>query len=193
MEKELMPIEVLIEKCERSINQHVLKQSLKFIGEKYTSIRCEEKYLVEGYEYLSILAQNIIKSGRGYYIVNYAHKTGTNVCVTGINNKDLLIDYTKWCFEQGKKALTSMQEEILKLLEEENNMTVEEIRLKNLEYLETQRKIFENIFDMEAKKPYCEKLQTIRTVEQVLDSFMEMSLLFLPLGDELKRLGAIQE
>ena len=192
MNKELISVEELINKCSRSINTNSLTLQLEHISGKYINSKLEKKYLVEGYEHLSKLVQNIIKSGRGYYTVKYAHDKKINVCVTGINNSDLLIDYAKWCWNEGEKALFSLQEDILKLLEEENKMSIEEIRLKNIEYLETKKKILENIYDMEKKAPYCEKLRTLDTVEQKLNSFIEMTLLFYPLEEELKRLGLIE-
>lgn len=192
MNKELMSVENLLDKCKRSINVQTLIQELEYVGSKYIDTECEEKYFVKGYEHLSKLAQNIIKSGRGYYTVKYVHDKGINVCVTGINNSELLIDYSKWCLKEGERALISLQREILTLLEEENEMSIEEIRLKNIEYLETKKKILENIFDMEKKAPYCEKLRTINTVEQKLNSFIEMTLLFYPLEEELKRLNLIE-
>ena len=192
MNKELMSLEELIDKCKRSLNVQTVIQELEHVGSKYINTECQEKYLVKGYEHLSKLAQNIIKSGRGYYTVKYVHDKGINVCVTGINNNELLIDYSKWCFKEGERALISLQREILTLLEEENKMSIEEIRLKNIEYLETKKKILENIFDMEKKALYCEKLRTINTVEQKLNSFIEMTLLFYPLEEELKRLNLIE-
>lgn len=189
MNQELMSVENLINKCERSINSDTLIQELEYMSGKYIDTECEEKYLVEGYEHLSKLAQNIIKSGRGYYIVRYAFEKGVNVCVTGINDSELLIDYSKWCLKEGKNALLKIQEDILNLLKEENKMSLDEIRLKNIEYLETKKKILENIFDMEKKAPYCEKLRNIPTVEQTLGSFIEMTMLFYPLEEELERLG----
>ena len=192
MNKELMSVEELIDKCKRSLNVQTVIQELEYVGSKYIGTECEEKYFVKGYEHLSKLAQNIIKSGRGYYTVKYVHDKGINVCVTGINNNELLIDYSKWCLKEGERALISLQREILTLLEEENKMSIEEIRLKNIEYLETKKKILENIFDMEKKAPYCEKLRTINTVEQKLSSFIEMTLLFYPLEEELKRLNLIE-
>lgn len=191
MNKKLMSVENLVMKCKRSINTRSLMQSLEHISSKYTRTECEEKYLVEDYEHLSKLAQNIIKSGRGYYTVKYAFDKGINVCVSGIHDDELLIDYCKWCIKEGENALLKIQEDILNLLEEENKMSIEEIRRKNIEYLETKKKILENIFDMEKKAPYCEKLKTIQTVEQTLSSFMEMTLLFYPLEEELIRLGVI--
>lgn len=192
MNKELMSVEELIDKCKRSLNVQTVIQELEHVGSKYINTEYQEKYLVKGYEHLSKLAQNIIKSGRGYYTVKYVHDKGINVCVTGINNNELLIDYSKWCLKEGERALISLQREILTLLEEENKMSIEEIRLKNIEYLETKKKILENIFDMEKKAPYCEKLRTINTVEQKLNSFIEMTLLFYPLEEELKRLNLIE-
>ena len=113
------------------------------------------------------------------------------MCVTGINDSELLIDYCKWCLKEGENALLKIQEDILNLLEEENKMSLEEIRFKNIEYLETKKKILENIFYMEKKAPYCEKLKEIPTVEQTLGNFMEMTILFYPLEEELKRLSVI--
>lgn len=192
MEKELMSVENLLDMCERSIDENSLVSSFEITTSKYVSTECEEKYLVEGYEYLSKLVQNIIKSGRGYFIVKYAHENNVNVCVTGINDKELLIDYGKWCFKEGKEFLLKIQEEILRLLEEENKMSLVEIRLKNIEYLKTKKKILENICDMEKKAPYCEKLKTLKTVEQSLKSFLELSLLIETLGEELKNLGLVE-
>lgn len=191
MNQELMSVESLINKCKRSINSNILIQELEYMGSKYVGSECEEKYLVEDYEHLSKLAQNIIKSGRGYYTVRYAFEKGVNVCVTGINDSELLIDYCKWCLKEGENALLEIQKDILNLLEEENKMSLEEIRLKNIEYLETEKKILENIFDMKKKAPYCEKLKEIPTVEQTLRNFMEMTMLFYPLEEELERLNVI--
>ena len=192
MNKELMSVEELIDKCKRSLNVQTVIQELEHVGSKYINTEYQEKYLVKGYEHLSKLAQNIIKSGRGYYTVKYVHDKGINVCVTGINNNELLIDYSKWCLKEGERALISLQREILTLLEEENKMSIEEIRLKNIEYLETKKKILENIFDMEKKAPYCEELRTSNTLEQKLNSFIEMTVLFYPLEEELKRLNLIE-
>ena len=100
MNKELMRVEDLISKCSRSLNIQSLVQELEFNSNKYINTECEEKYLVENYEHISKLVQNIIKSGRGYYTVKYAHDTGINVCVTGINNSELLIHYSKWCVKE---------------------------------------------------------------------------------------------
>ena len=191
MNKELMRVEDLISKCSRSLNIQSLVQELEFNSNKYINTECEEKYLVENYEHISKLVQNIIKSGRGYYTVKYAHDTGINVCVTGINNNELLIHYSKWCVKELEKTLIRLQKEILDMLEDENKMSLEEIRLKNIEFLETEKKILENIFDFEKKAPYCDKLQTLYTVQQKVSNFVEMTLLYYPLKDELKRLEII--
>lgn len=191
MNKELMNVKELIIKCNRSLNIESLIQELEFNSSKYIDSECEEKYLVKNYEHLSKLVQNIIKSGRGYYTVKYAHDTGINVCVTGINNSELLIDYSKWCVKELEKTLIRLQKEILDMLEDENKMSLEEIRLKNIEFLETEKKILENIFDFEKKAPYCEKLQTLYTVQQKVSSFVEMTLLYYPLKEALEKLNLI--
>jgi len=192
MNEKLVSVKDMFNKCERSINYDVVIRNLKYVGDKYINSELEDKYLISGYEHLSKLIQNIIKSGRGYFIMGYVHEKGINVSVSGMIDLNLLIDYSRWCAKQGEKILLNLQEEILELLEKENQMSIEEIRLKNLEYLYTQKKILENIFDMEKKKPYCEKLRTIKTVEQSLNDFIEINLLIDPLEMELKNLGFIK-
>lgn len=147
------------------------------------------KYFIPGYESLSLWIIQLFKSGRGGYIVNYVHDYGINRYVSGFETKEELLHYANYTLEQGLIALKALKETLYQLKEIEDRLTEEEIFDKNLNYMKTELKIYENIFDVEAKAPYCEQLKTLQTVQTTYNNFLETYQLIYPIYANLKELG----
>lgn len=147
------------------------------------------KYIIDGYEDLSIYIANVLLSGRGGFIVNYAAKYGVNRYVVGFSNKEELLHYARYTVENAAESLKRVKERIDELKKIEDNMSSEEILKKNLEYFENYKKILENIYDFEAKKPYCEKVEQLETVQTEFNNFLELYALISPIHNELQRIS----
>ena len=58
-----------------------------------------DKYFVEGLEGLSSAVFNLLHSGRGYYIINYAHDFSVNRKAAGFKTKEDIVHYAIWVIE----------------------------------------------------------------------------------------------
>lgn len=150
-----------------------------------------QKYFVPEYELLGLAILQLFKSGKGFYIMSYVHDYGINRYVTGFKTKEELVHYANYVLEKGMNALSQLEQKVYQLKAIEDQMSQKEILKKNIEYLETQRKILELIFDMEAKAPYCEKLKTLETVQTAFNSLLETYQLMYPIYQELVRLDEL--
>ena len=59
-----------------------------------------DKYFIEGLEDLSLAVFNLLFSGRGYYIMNYANEFKVNRKAAGFKTKEDLIHYSIWVLEK---------------------------------------------------------------------------------------------
>lgn len=77
-----------------------------------------DKYFIEGLEDLSLAVFNLLFSGRGYYIMNYANEFKVNRKAAGFKTKEDLIHYSIWVLE---KFLSAENERIKHLDELKSN------------------------------------------------------------------------
>ena len=185
-------IEKLYKDIKRSIVRPVINKPEPLSDEmikSYLEDPKNAKYIVKDYEVLSVLVKKVFESSRGFFIMSYVAKYGINPWSKGFETKDELIHYANHIVDVGSEILEEIYDDIYKLKEIEDKMSVEAIREKNLEALKMELKIIENISDFEAKKPYCEALELLDTVQRCYDNFYEVSLLVLPIYIELKKQG----
>ena len=192
---ESFDIPLLVDEVKRSLVSEQFPQEFRFKGEDinfYLNSRDYQKYFVPDYEMLGLLALQLFKSGRGFYIVSYAHEYGINRYVTGFQTKEELIHYLNYVLGRGVECLNQLQEKVYRLKDVEDQMSQIEILTKNMDYLETQQKILERLFDPAAKAPYCEKLTTLETVQTTLNHLIENYQLLHPIYQELVNLGELR-
>lgn len=192
---ETFDIPLLVDEVKRSLVSEQFPQEIRFKGEDinfYLNSRDYQKYFVPDYEMLGLLALQLFKSGRGFYIVSYAHEYGINRYVTGFQTKEELVHYLNYVLGRGVECLNQLQEKVYRLKDVEDQMSQIEILTKNRDYLETQQKILERLFDPAAKAPYCEKLTTLETVQTILNHLIENYQLLYPIYQELVNLGELR-
>lgn len=192
---ESFDIPLLVDEVKRSLVSEQFPQEIRFKGEEinfYLNSKDYQKYLVPGYEVLGLLALQLFKSGRGFYIVSYVHDYGINRYVAGFQTKEELVHYLNYVLGRGVECLSQLQEKIYTLKDVEDQISQIEILTKNIDYLETQRKILERMFDPTAKAPYCEKLTTLETVQTTLNHLIENYQLLYPIYQELVNLGELR-
>ena len=192
---ETFDIPLLVDEVKRSLVSEQFPQEIRFKGEDinfYLNSRDYQKYFVPDYEMLGLLALQLFKSGRGFYIVSYAHEYGINRYVTGFQTKEELIHYLNYVLGRGVECLNQLQEKVYRLKDVEDQISQIEILTKNIDYLETQRKILERMFDPAAKAPYCKKLTTLETVQTTLNHLIENYQLLYPIYQELVNLGELR-
>lgn len=192
---ETFDIPLLVDEVKRSLVSEQFPQEIRFKGEDinfYLNSRDYQKYFVPDYEMLGLLALQLFKSGRGFYIVSYAHEYGINRYVTGFQTKEELVHYLNYVLGRGVECLNQLQEKVYRLKDVEDQISQIEILTKNIDYLETQRKILERMFDPAAKAPYCKKLTTLETVQTTLNHLIENYQLLYPIYQELVNLGELR-
>lgn len=124
--------------------------------------------------------------------MSYVHDYGVNRYSIGFQTKEELFHYANYVLEKGMEVLNRLKEKVCQLKAIEDQLSQKEMVKKNIEYLETQRKIFELIFDREAKAAYCDKLKTLETVQTTCNNLVEHYQLLSPIYQELVRLGELK-
>lgn len=185
----------ILNDVERSLMGELLPQPIQLSDEMAKAYLKDEeyqKYFISGYETLGLLILQLFKSGKGFYIMSYVHDYGINRYSTGFQTKEELFHYANYVLEKGTDVLNQLKEKVYQLKAMEDQLNQKEIVKKNIEYLETQRKILELIFDMEAKATYCDKLKTLETVQTTFNNLVEHYQLLSPIYQELVRLGELK-
>jgi hypothetical protein len=144
-----------------------------------------DRYMVSGYEGLSFAVASLLTSEYGYYIMGYLHKFGVNRFVTGFRSASELLHYANWVVEQYNESFDDAVKEIEELKKIETEMSNEQRKEKYLAQREAQIKIYQHIFDFEAKKQYCEEAEKLSTIHDVLDGFTKVSKVIKVIYDEL--------
>lgn len=137
----------------------------------------EQKYIVEGYETLSLLASSFIRCGYDSFVVNYARKAGINHLASGFSNKDELLKYCEFCVEHGDESLDRIRNTIMEQLEIENAMTKNEIFHLNRRKFELRKEILLGINDSITRIKCCEAYQNLVTVQDQIINYIRLSLL----------------
>lgn len=114
----------LLAVCSRSIVEPdlVVAEAARII-EVLNDRSLERKYVVEGYETLSLIASSFFRCGYGSFTDQYAGRTGIDHRSSGFSNKDELIKYCEFCVEYGDEKLHKIREDAMSRLEIENRMT----------------------------------------------------------------------
>lgn len=60
----------------------------------------KEKYFIDGYEDLSQAVFNFLYSGKGRYIINYAHEYSVNRLSAGFNKIEELVHFSIWVIQE---------------------------------------------------------------------------------------------
>ena len=128
----------------------------------------EQKFIVEGYETLSVLASGFFRSGYDSFHEKYACESGIDHRESGFIGRDELIKYCEFCVAYGDECLDKIKNTLMAQLEIENRMTKHEI------------------FDLNNKSGFSETdLQSITVQNQIID-YIKLSLLVNSLKEFFK-------
>lgn len=121
-------MEDLLSACSRSIvSPDMIVAETVRIMTIMSDRRLERKYIVEGYETLSVLAAGFMRSGYVSFPEQYSRKEGIVYLRDGFSNKEELIRYCEFCVAYGDECLDKIRHALTVQLELENKMTKDEI------------------------------------------------------------------
>lgn len=121
-------IEELLVICQRSIvspDMIIAEASRIITSMKEKSL--ERKFIVEGYEALSILASGFMNNGYKSFLKQYAEREGIDHRTCGFSKKDELIRFCEFCVTYGDELLDEIRKTLADQLVLENSLTKNEI------------------------------------------------------------------
>lgn len=126
----------------------------------------EGKYLVNGYEGLSEAVYALLRSGRGFYIVNYKHDFGVNRLSAGFNTAEELVHYAMWVVSQYSAKDPTEYKEMQEQKEKDLKLSNEEILKKALVKHKIKEELMEITFNMKGPEDFQKRLALIELMKE---------------------------
>lgn len=125
-----------------------------------------DKYFVEGLEDLSLAIFNLLYSGRGYYIMNYAHKFSVNRKAAGFKTKEDLIHYAMWVIEDFLNSKKDTIEHLEKLKDASIGKSDNEMMKDVLLEAELTKQLREVTYNMETPEDMEKRLILMKALKE---------------------------
>jgi len=121
-------IEELLVICQRSIvsPDMIIAEASRIIT-SMNEKSLERKFIVEGYETLSILASGFMNNGYESFLKQYAERERIDHRTCGFSKKDELIRFCEFCVAYGDELLAEIRKTLADQLVLENSLTKNEI------------------------------------------------------------------
>lgn len=137
-----------------------------------------DKYFVEGLEELSSAVFNLLHSGRGYYIINYAHDFSVNRKAAGFKTKEDIVHYAIWVIEDFLNSKNGRVKHLDELKENSVGKSNDEMMKDMMKEEELMKELREITFNMKTPEDMQKRLSLIEELEEyktlshhLLDSF----------------------